>query len=116
MCSRVCASDTLEQKLQIFIVLSKINQHGEGCPGQQRAMKEVLAECWGHPLPLIDQPNPERIFLDVQKDFGGKEKEKNNRERNTCREIVSALGSRYNIVAQLEDYSLWFVSLNLSAL
>lgn len=79
-------------------------------------MKEVLAECWGHPLPLIDQPNPERIFWMFKKTLGGKKRKKTNRERNTCREIVSALGSRYNIVAQLEDYSLWFVSLNLSAL
>lgn len=70
----------------------------------------------GSPPPLDRPAQSREDFLDVQKDFGGTEREKTNRERNTCREIVSALGSRYNIVAQLEDYSLWFVSLNLSAL
>lgn len=68
------------------------------------------------PSPL-DRPAQSRDnFLNVPKDFVGKEREKTNRERNTCREMVSALGSRYNIVAHLEDYSLWFVSLNLSPL
>lgn len=68
------------------------------------------------PSPL-DRPAQSRDdFLNVPKDFVGIEREKANRERNTCREMVSALGSRYNTVAHLEDCSLWFVSLNLSPL
>lgn len=57
LCIEYVRAKTLE-----MIVFSKINQHGEGCPGQQRAMKEDLAECWCHPLPLTDQPNLETIF------------------------------------------------------
>lgn len=95
-------------------MFSKINQHGDGCPGQQMTMKEVLAGCWGHLLPLTDQPNPERSFWMFQKTLWGKKGKKNNRGRNISRERVSVLGSRCNIAAHLEDCSLWFDSLNFS--